>query len=294
MLNKPLKPGISLCCITSDEEEACVQDFLKAWKPYVSEIRIVPTVGKCEDFSAARNQSLNLAGCTMSMYADMDERPVGGWDKICKLGLGHYLVNIKSKMPDGSVEEILQERIFPTGKAHFKGAVHERIQHDEVQLVKLEGLHIAHSGYSDEKVLEQKRKRNLNIIEKNLDDPVMVYYLGQDHDRCGDPLTALGCYIWAGCKNTNSVLQSRLNLCIGKCLALIGNPGLALKHTLKSDDVDVEYYVAIIYDAMGDEMNAHKYYMEYLNKKIRYSPFGSMRHILAPMAKNRIDVLRDY
>ncbi|XHS76673.1 glycosyltransferase family 2 protein [Burkholderiaceae bacterium UC74_6] len=137
-----------------------------------------------DDFSAARNRALELAGADWHLVLDADEWLEEG---------GEQLAALRSLTPDfiGAVELLDHfeggtahqwlSRVLPGG-IRYAGRVHEQPQH---QLpVRRLGVRVGHDGYSNER-LAAKRGRNRALLEQMLresrGDAYLLYQLGKDH-----------------------------------------------------------------------------------------------------------------
>jgi len=137
-----------------------------------------------EDFSAARNRALSLAGADWHLVLDGDEWLEQG---------GELLLGLRDLTPDfvGAVELLDQfeggtahqwlSRVLP-GRVRYAGRVHEQPQH--TLPVRRLGLRIGHDGYSNERLVA-KRGRNRELLQQMLqeqpDDAYLLYQLGKDH-----------------------------------------------------------------------------------------------------------------
>jgi len=137
-----------------------------------------------DDFSAARNRALELAGADWHLVLDADEWLQEG---------GGQLVALRRQAPDFvGVVELLDHfeggtahqwlsRVLP-GSVRYAGPVHEQPQH-AAPLRRL-AVRIGHDGYSNERLIA-KRGRNRALLEQMLrtapGDAYLLYQLGKDH-----------------------------------------------------------------------------------------------------------------
>lgn len=211
-MKKNHKIRLSLCMIVRNEAHN-LNDCIQPLKGVLDEIIVIDTgstdetrkVAKnlgakvfdflwCEDFSAARNESIRHATGDYILWLDADDRIDS--DNIRKLGRikkqfsrrkdqAYYFI-INSKEHDGEIE-FLQLRIFPNIKgAVFEGKIHEQIykclSRLGIKFVKVD-ITIHHLGYEDPELAKQKAERNLKIIEEQLkaepDNLILHYHAGR-------------------------------------------------------------------------------------------------------------------
>ena len=151
----------------------------------------------CNDFGAARNESLRHATGDWAVWVDADEELVelqpGILHELCRqvpadcVGLWTRCQNLSNEQ--GEIGSIAQQwRIFRNHRqAHFEGAIHEQLRlpaGQEVRLVPQEQAFIRHWGYIPRPgVLEQKAERNRTLIEATVEadpsEPFNHYCLGK-------------------------------------------------------------------------------------------------------------------
>lgn len=208
---------ISLCVITCNQEKNILR-CLQSAKRFVDEIIVVDTgstddtksVCKSfgakvfdfkwkDDFSDVRNYSISKASCDWILILDSDEEViVKDLEK-----LKYYLKNnhddlflIKIVNFHGSEIPIKEESylfnsfrlIRNRDSIRFTGKIHENIKLNNMkfnQKINLSHfIHILHYGYM-EKLLENKRNRNINILlsekERNDNDPWIYYHLSVEY-----------------------------------------------------------------------------------------------------------------
>jgi tetratricopeptide (TPR) repeat protein len=201
--------SLSLCMIVKDEAEnirACIRSIKRA----VDEILIVDTGSTdstqeiagalgakvfqfpwCDDFAAARNESIRHATGDYIIWLDADDRVDPS--ELTKIRLlkqilpkkksKAFFVVVNSQSPVDGESLFRQLRIFPNiPGAIFEGRVHEQIFHNlrknGVELVETDII-IKHVGYRDAATIRMKGERNLHIIVDELrtapDNPLLHY-----------------------------------------------------------------------------------------------------------------------
>ena len=146
----------------------------------------------CDDFSAARNESIRHATGDYILWLDADDRMdsenVNKLKQLKKMfpikrDQAYYAV-IYSESPLDGEAQFLQLRVFPKREGiGFEGRIHEQIFHillkKGIQLVQTD-LRIRHTGYHDLQTNIEKAKRNLSLIEEELkrdpENPLLHYH----------------------------------------------------------------------------------------------------------------------
>lgn len=160
-----------------------------------------------DDFSAARNAALELAGGDWHLVLDADEWLLSGGEALAALRgtppsfVGQLRVDSQQGSGNhGGVAPSWLSRVLP-GHVRYSGRVHEQPQH------KLPCQHlpvvVGHDGYLGT-ALALKDGRNARLLQQALDDKpddaYLWYQLGKDHDvyerhdqalRCLDQAAAL-------------------------------------------------------------------------------------------------------
>lgn len=153
----------------------------------------------CDDFSAARNYSLDQATGDMVLWLDADDRISPEAREALKsqksrLERKIYLCLVKNTY--GSA--FLQIRIFPNDqRLRFKGRVHESIfeMHGYEQELFEPDFLIMHTGYESASLRRVKLMRNLDLLEKSEKNYHACYYLGNTYLALGRHAKSLKNYI---------------------------------------------------------------------------------------------------
>jgi glycosyltransferase involved in cell wall biosynthesis len=142
----------------------------------------------CDDFSAARNRALELAGADWHLVLDADEWLVSGGEALQALRgtppgfVGALQLRDRFDQAPGRQAEAIAwlSRVLP-GDVRYAGRVHEQPQH--ALPVRRLPLVVGHDGYVAER-LAAKRGRNRRLLEEALraspSDAYLCYQLGKD------------------------------------------------------------------------------------------------------------------
>lgn len=177
--------GLSLVLIARDEER-CIGRALDSAAPFVDELVVVDTGSTdstvsvarsrgarvhhfawCDDFAAAKNHALSLAGGEYRLVMDADEWIDGGgpelrqWVSIQMPRLG-VVSCISSFDANGDQQCVTDDlvRVLPRG-ASFSGRVHEQVV--GAYPITHTSLSLRHDGYLDQQ-LARKRGRNEALL----------------------------------------------------------------------------------------------------------------------------------
>jgi len=222
---EPQDVGIRLsACLIVKNEQKHLERCLSSIQGQVDEIVVVDTgstdqtlaiaeahgakIGHfqwCDDFSAARNASLDLATGHWALWIDADEEVTPDSWKMIAEGLmrpqfGGYHVRIVNFMGDGSGKRqyvhspVRLFRLHP--EIRFTGRIHEQIKPaiDQLglQTATLEGVRLNHYGYSDADMEEKaKLQRTISMLERELeelpDDAFQIFNLANAYRVAGQP-----------------------------------------------------------------------------------------------------------
>lgn len=207
---------VSLCMIVKNEEKN-LRRCLQSVQGYVDEIIVVDTGSTdstCriarefgavvrdfpwnDDFSRARNASLELATGDWILFLDADEELAGNSGEVLRRitaeeGVEGYFVRVINYLGDEEWFETCPDlifRLFRNRKDYrFRGAIHEQIvdvileKNKQASYRIADDLVILHYGYMNGQIEEKNKKcRNLSILERELSsDPqnrLLRYHYG--------------------------------------------------------------------------------------------------------------------
>lgn len=191
-----LGPAISLVIISKNSEEGLLRT-LESVKGLVDEIVLVDTgstdntINKAlesgakiireewqNNFSRPRNVGIDAASSDWILILDTDEYLLK--EDLAKIKLyirdekiGIYVFKQKSLKSDGSFNIVSSIRLFRNlPELRYKFAVHEMIPSSELARynlgIKESEVQVLHSGYQTPEIYQQKEKRNLKILKKQL------------------------------------------------------------------------------------------------------------------------------
>lgn len=224
------RPLISACLIVKNEEDnlpRCLGSIASA----VDEIVLVDTGSTdrtveiaqdhgakvfhfewCDDFSAARNESLRHATGEWIFWVDGDDELVesepGALRQLCAAQAPEfgYWVEVRSPYGEtGELEVAVQHwRLFRNNQLiWFRGRVHEEPwpPHpiEQHQIGRQDRVHVMHWGYVPKgDLMQRKSERNRRLLEKSIKEepskPIHYYNLGRQLCREGDPAGALSLF----------------------------------------------------------------------------------------------------
>ena len=211
-LRKDKKMDLSVCIITKNENEKlkrCLKSlaFLEAdivvvdtgfndeTKKLVTDLKgRYFTFEWCDDFSAARNYSLEQARYDDIMVIDSDEWLDEKEENFNKAALESFMrrdlktlaccyqVSIQPNVDYGKYYAVVP-RIFSKKYFRYEGTAHEQpvsmIENVDTRTIII-NLKMYHDGYNGAEVLKGKAKRNLDLLLKDLEtEPDRVYLLFQ-------------------------------------------------------------------------------------------------------------------
>jgi len=209
------KVKLSVCIIARDEEES-LPECIESLQGLADEVVVVDTgsidgtvdraeaLGArvfhfdwCDDFSAARNESIRRARGDYILWLDADDRLHP--DDLHKLALlkdnlpsdkkTAYLFLLHNKMNDLDGDMCYQLRLFPNlPGAAFQGRIHEQVVYSLEKLgasLHQADIRIVHTGYEDKAMMEAKIRRNIEILlqeeERNPGDFIGNFHLASSY-----------------------------------------------------------------------------------------------------------------
>jgi glycosyltransferase involved in cell wall biosynthesis len=187
-------PTLSVCMIVKNEAKNLPR-LLDSIKGLADEVIIVDTGSTdntveiaqrydaktycfewCDDFSAARNESLKYATKDCILWLDADdeisnEEHIKIMNDLRRYKNAGFFLKLKNIQED-NINESLQLRIFPNRRGIiFEGRVHEQalrsVQRNGIPTYSSDAV-ILHYGYKDAECVVEKFKRNREILEKEL------------------------------------------------------------------------------------------------------------------------------
>lgn len=196
--------NLSICIITKNEQEN-IERCLKSLMPYEMEIIVVDTGSTdntkdivqrytdkvfdfewCDDFAAAKNFAISKTSNDYIIMLDSDEyidkfeeseliRTIGNnSDKAGRI----QIKNVFKKTDPCKESREWVSRIFNKKSYHYEGRIHEQIvRYDGKQYDTFEApVTIIHTGYDlTEKEKKAKAKRNISLLEKELDRLIKLF-----------------------------------------------------------------------------------------------------------------------
>ena len=218
------EPIIAATMIVRNEAR-CIARCLESVRPWVDKIVVIDT-GSTDttmdlarqagaevhefawpnDFSVARNRSLDLADADWSVVIDADEWIASGGEQLrswCREPnrLGKVCVHNSIEVSRGakSDNQLVESRnwitrVLPRG-ARFEGRVHEQVA-STLPRNKIE-LHLGHDGYLASQ-MDTKRERNRPLLLLGLEDqpgdPYILFQLGKEAEGRGEFKSATELY----------------------------------------------------------------------------------------------------
>lgn len=149
------------------------------------------------DFSKARNFSIEKASNDWIFVLDADERPRVEYENLKKIvefceekSLDGIEVIVRNFLPGSGFNVDKQIRIFNRKKAKYKNSVHNQLVFVDNPKIVRSGIVIDHFGYADITKVSEKRRRTIKMIEDHLkktpEDLYMIQQLARAYFAIGD------------------------------------------------------------------------------------------------------------
>ena len=280
---------ISVCIIAKNEEQN-IENCLRPLREYDWEIIVVDTgstdhtkeiSGKyadrvldfvwCDDFSAARNYSIEQASHDLILVIDSDEY-LTEIDVVLILRLAEQnptsigLLSRKNHYQMNGTDSVyvdLVERLFSRKYYHYEGIIHEQVctldgrEPDSFQIP----LTFYHEGYVSESGKRMRATRNLELLLHDLElkgpSPFIYYQLGQNYISLNDLEKAVQ-YYQKGLKlnaDPNSAIVQSMVETYGYCLIELAKYDMAMElqkiYDQFSNRADFIYLMGMIYMKKG-------------------------------------------
>ncbi|RYG94848.1 MAG: glycosyltransferase, partial [Alphaproteobacteria bacterium] len=219
------KPRLSLCMIVKNEERV-FGDCLRSASPWFDEVIVVDTGSTdatvaiaeelgakvfnfpwCDDFSAARNVSLEHATGDWLFWMDADDtlpeecgRELRRLAELAEDRVSGFIVPVHIPPAKGETGFTIVDhvKLFRNHPGHrFEGRIHEQILgpiHRTGGTIERSSAYVVHSGYDYSPAGQvHKRERDIRILEKDLadrpDHPFVLFNIGmtgyhmKDYDK---------------------------------------------------------------------------------------------------------------
>ncbi|MFC1584654.1 glycosyltransferase [Fibrobacterota bacterium] len=310
------KNTLSVIMIVKDEA-GNIRDAVESFRPVADEIVINDTGSSDgtqeillqlgvkwfqtewqDDFSLARNQSIEKATSSWLIWMDADDRiPEDQVENFLKLKtapldriFGFQVINTQAGQPFGT--RFMQNRMFPNHPdLRFERRIHEQIMFAAARM----GLHaiytettIHHMGYEDTEKKKVKAHRNLSLVEKE------SHLLGKEPAfsmSCGDSYYILEqwekgidayrkTFEIPHLKKINKDIYAVLPCCIGTGYLKLGRPGDALEWFEKAiglnpKNLEAVYYRGEALAALSRTEEAMEAYRQAVDMPLSFASTGS-------------------
>jgi len=267
-------PSLSVCMIVRDEE-ARLGRCLDSLRGLADEIVVVDTGSTdrtvalakahgakvhhfawCDDFSAARNVSLQHATGQWILWLDADDViPPEERVRIRTLlkaprDQAYYLV-LENQGPEKS--RCLQLRLFPNlPGVHFEKPVHEQVVYSLAALgVKslVTDVRIIHTGYASPEVVAAKKERYLKLMARWLEthpqdqflraQVALTYHTTDRHTNAVEEYEKI--VADAGCRETNPLLYLQALVFLGRSYLALGQLTESLRCLEQACEIDAHF-----------------------------------------------------
>ena len=289
---------LTLCMIVRDEEER-LGNCLESARDLVDEIVVVDTGSTdrtvelaesfgakmgyfewCDDWAAARNESLKLATGDWILWLDADDLlPQEYHQQIRALTQQGKGKSYFFALDDKGYENVscLQMRLFPNlPGVEFEMPVHEQVSPSLARLgleMVATDIRVVHTGYTTPEVVKAKKDRYLGImanwLETHPENYIVRSHVALTYHTTGRLDEAIEHYraiiydsnCW---QDRNYVVYTTALLFLGRTYLKKGDCDQALEFAKKAEEVDPDYILtklslAEIYDRIGNELQTIKY-----------------------------------
>jgi len=258
----------------------------------------------CDDFSAARNHSLQLARTTWALILDADEL-VTSLDARERL-LDFAQCNTSQALPDAGqikLENITQDGLRSrtlltrycalTGGVRYAGRIHEHlVRGGELVRGRPTGVHVLHDGYADASLASRdKLARNEALLRRSLaespGDGYLWYQLGRTFEVGERHAEALEAYEHAvELARDQDPHLPHLFECAATCLRALGHSERALDwlsqvEVLFPERADMVFLVALLAMDVGQLERAEQGFLRCLELGQRQRPTSAAESSLA-------------
>jgi glycosyltransferase involved in cell wall biosynthesis len=252
---------LSVCMIVKNEEgalPACLESIKGIWDELIivdtgstdKTTQIATQYGAqvhhfawCDDFAAARNESIAHAKGSWVLWLDADDvilpEDAVRLRALCvKLAQKAHSLLIKSSADGGNTGSVFNQiRLFPNHKGvHFEGRIHEQILpslNAANIVVEFHTIKIIHTGYADPELVKKKHERNLKLMLEDVNTnpatttAVRLWSIAGSYHDLGNWETAIEWYQksleMAERKGNDPHVKTLAPVKIAACLAELGH-----------------------------------------------------------------------
>lgn len=313
VLRLPYPPGTLTVAMIVKNEALNIRAAIESFRPIADEIAVYDTGSTDgtqaildelgvkwtqgewrDDFSWARNRSLEMATCAWVLWMDGDDRipedQIGNFRKLktapMDRAFGFQVINTQGGQPLGA--RFMQLRMFPNHPdIRFRYRIHEQVFHGVAKL----GLHcfytettVHHTGYEDYDLKLKKARRNLDILktetERLKSEPSLSMSVGDSHYILGEWEEGIEAYrrtmAMPDCEKINRDIWRELPCCIGMGYHGLGRREEAIAWFDKGIALQPEKHEPLYHKAnclmeMGRAPEAESIYRKLLTMPVAFS-----------------------